>query len=72
MHDVLIRGGKIVDGTGKPAFTGDVAIANGRIAAVGKDLGAAKRIVDANGLLVTLRGWTSILTTMVKWPGTSK
>jgi N-acyl-D-amino-acid deacylase len=53
MHDVLIRGGKIVDGTGKPAFTGDVAIANGRIAAVGKDLGSAKRTVDAKGLLVT-------------------
>lgn len=35
MHDVLIRGGKIVDGTGKAAFTGDVAIANGRIAAEG-------------------------------------
>jgi len=29
MHDILIRGGKIVDGTGKPAFTGDVAIAMG-------------------------------------------
>jgi N-acyl-D-aspartate/D-glutamate deacylase len=33
MHDVLIRGGKIVDGTGKPDFTDDVAIADGRIAA---------------------------------------
>lgn len=53
MHDVVIRGGKIVDGTGKPAFTGDVAIANGRIAAVGKDVGSAKRTVDAGGLLVT-------------------
>lgn len=61
MHDVLIRGGKIVDGTGKPAFTGDVAIANGRIAAVGKDLGAAKRIVDANGLLVT-PAWVDVHT----------
>ena len=39
MHDVLIRGGNIVDGTGKAAFTGDVAIANGRISGVGKDLG---------------------------------
>jgi len=53
MHDVVIRGGKIVDGTGKPAFTGDVAIANGRIAAVGKDLGSAKKTVDADGLIVT-------------------
>ena len=53
MHDVLIRGGKIVDGTGKAAFTGDVAIADGRIAAVGKDLGSAKETVNADGLLVT-------------------
>jgi len=53
MHDVVIRGGKIVDGTGKPAFTGDIAIANGRIVAVGKDVGGAQRAVDANGLLVT-------------------
>jgi N-acyl-D-amino-acid deacylase len=53
MHDVVILGGKIVDGTGKPAFTGDVAITNGRIAAVGKDLGSAKKTVKADGLLVT-------------------
>lgn len=53
MHDVVILGGKIVDGTGKPAFTGDIAIANGRIVAVGKDLGSAKRTVKADGLLVT-------------------
>ena len=53
MHDVLIRSGKIVDGTGKPAFTGDVAIANGQIAAVGKDLGSAKKTINADGLLVT-------------------
>ena len=53
MHDVVIRGGSIVDGTGKPAFTNDVAITDGRIAAVGKDLGSAKKTVDADGLLVT-------------------
>ena len=61
MHDVLIRGGKIVDGTGKPAFTGDVAITRGRVAAVGKDLGSAKRTVDANGLLVT-PAWVDVHT----------
>jgi N-acyl-D-amino-acid deacylase len=35
MHDIVIRGGTIIDGTGKPAFSGDVAIANGEIAGVG-------------------------------------
>ena len=35
MHDIVIRGGTIIDGTGKAAFTGDVAIADGRITAVG-------------------------------------
>ena len=41
MHDIVIRGGTIVDGTGKAAFTGDVAIAGGRIAAVGGKQGPA-------------------------------
>jgi hypothetical protein len=35
MHDIVIRGGTIVDGTGAPRFTGDVAIERGRIPAVG-------------------------------------
>ena len=61
MHDVLIRGGRIVDGTGKSAFSGDVAIANGRIAAVGKDLGGAKKTIDADGLLVT-PAWVDVHT----------
>ena len=56
MHDIVIRGGTIIDGTGKTAFTGDVAIADGRIAAVGGKQGPAKRDVDADGLLVT-PGW---------------
>jgi N-acyl-D-amino-acid deacylase len=56
MHDIVIRGGTIIDGTGKAAFTGDVAIADGRIAAVGGKQGAARREIDANGLLVT-PGW---------------
>ena len=41
MHDIVIRGGTIIDGTGKAAFTGDVAIADGRIAAVGGKQGPA-------------------------------
>jgi len=50
MHDIVIRGGAIIDGTGKAAFTGDVAIAGDRIAAVGGKLGPARREIDAAGL----------------------
>src|SRR5438445_5031503 len=54
MHDLVIRAGTVVDGTGAPARTADVAIDDGRITEVG-DLGgaAAKQTIDADGLLVT-------------------
>jgi N-acyl-D-aspartate/D-glutamate deacylase len=53
MHDLVIRGGTVVDGTGGPARTADVAIENGTIVAIGQGLGAAKRTIDADGALVT-------------------
>ena len=54
MHDLILRGGTLVDGTGAPPRTADVAVDGDRISAVG-DLGgeAARREVDADGLLVT-------------------
>lgn len=61
MHDLLITGGTIADGTGKSAFTGDVAVTNGRITGVGKDLGPARRTITADGLLVT-PGWVDVHT----------
>ena len=61
MHDTVIRGGTIVDGTGKPAYTGDVALEDGKIAAVGGKAGPCKREIDANGLLVT-PGWVDVHT----------
>jgi N-acyl-D-amino-acid deacylase len=61
MHDIVIRGGTIVDGTGRAAFTGDVAIDGGRIAAVGGKQGPGRREIDADGLLVT-PGWVDIHT----------
>ena len=61
MHDVVIRGGTVVDGTGAPAFTGDLAIADGRIAQVGGKAGPARRTIDADGLLVT-PGWVDVHT----------
>jgi N-acyl-D-aspartate/D-glutamate deacylase len=61
MHDIVIRGGSIVDGTGKAKFSGDVAIDGGRIAAVGGKAGPAWRDIDADGLLVT-PGWVDVHT----------
>jgi N-acyl-D-amino-acid deacylase len=62
MHDLLVRGGTVVDGTGTPARVADVAVDAGHITAVG-DLGdeSAARTVDADGLLVT-PGWVDIHT----------
>jgi len=53
MHDLVIRGGRVIDGSGAPARTADVAVAGGRIVAVGGKLGPARREIDADGLLVT-------------------
>ncbi len=61
MHDIVIRGGTVIDGTGKAALSGDVAIAGGRIAAVGGKQGPARRDIDASGLLVT-PGWVDVHT----------
>jgi N-acyl-D-aspartate/D-glutamate deacylase len=61
MHDLVIRGGTIVDGSGAPPREGDVAIDGDRIAAVGARAGRARRDVDAKGLLVT-PGWVDIHT----------
>ncbi len=52
MHDVVIRGGTVVDGSGAPAREADVAIEGARIVAVGS-VGSARRELDARGLLVT-------------------
>jgi N-acyl-D-aspartate/D-glutamate deacylase len=49
-HDLLIRGARVVDGTGAAARRADVAVTDGRIAAIGRDLGAARRTVEADGL----------------------
>ena len=51
-YDILIKNGKVIDGSGLPGFYGDVAISNGRIVAVGRVNGEAKRVLDAEGLVV--------------------
>ncbi len=49
-YDLLITGGRVLDGTGNPWFPADVAVKDGKIAAIGKLTGAAaKRVIDAQG-----------------------
>jgi len=52
-YDLVIRGGNIVDGTGKPQFTGDIAITQGLIAQVGQIDGEGSEEIDARGMTVT-------------------
>lgn len=52
-YDIVIRNGHIVDGTGSPWYSGDVAIANGHIAQIGHFAdGSARRVIDAHGMVV--------------------
>jgi N-acyl-D-aspartate/D-glutamate deacylase len=55
MIDLIIRGGTIYDGTGHPAFTGDLGITDGKLTHVSKTRlpDAAKRVINADGLMVT-------------------
>src|SRR5688572_1911823 len=49
MHDLLIRGAEVLDGTGAASRRADVAVANGAITAIGASLGEARRVIDATG-----------------------
>src|SRR4051794_3980675 len=51
-YDLVIRHGRVVDGSGNPAVFADVAVKDGRIAAIGHVNGEAKNEVDAKGLIV--------------------
>ncbi len=61
MHDIVIRGGTVVDGSGAAPRVADVGLDGDRIAAVGDDVGAGRREIDAEGLHVT-PGWVDIHT----------
>lgn len=52
-HDLVIRGGTVVDGSGAQRFTADVGIKDGMIAEVGRITSAASRTIDADGLIVS-------------------
>ncbi len=61
MHDLIIRNGTLVDGTGAPPVLGDIAIDGDRIVQVGKITGSARKEIDAQGMVVT-PGWVDIHT----------
>ncbi len=72
MLDVIIRGGKIVDGTGGPARHGDLGIRDGRIVAIGNVEEEARETIDAQGKVVA-PGFVDIHThydAQVFWDGT--
>jgi N-acyl-D-aspartate/D-glutamate deacylase len=52
MFDVIVRNGRIVDGSGAPAYLGDVAVKDGKVAVVGKVEGEARQELDAAGRVV--------------------
>ena len=52
MYDLILKGGRIYDGSGLPSFNGDVAIRDGKIAAIGRINEAAERVLDVGGLAV--------------------
>jgi N-acyl-D-amino-acid deacylase len=52
MYDLLLKGGRIYDGSGMPSFNGDVAVQNGKVAAIGRLNGGAKRTINVDGLAV--------------------
>ena len=53
-YDIVIQGGRIVDGTGNPWYMGDIGIVKDRIVAIGKiPAGAARRVIDAKGMVVS-------------------
>jgi N-acyl-D-aspartate/D-glutamate deacylase len=60
-HDLIIRNGKIIDGSGNKPFYGDIAIDDGKITSVGKIESSGKEELDAKGNLVT-PGWVDIHT----------
>ena len=69
-YDLLVKNGRIVDGSGMPSFLGDVGVSRGKIAELGRLSGPARRVIDAAGMLLR-RALSTITATMTRRsPGT--
>ena len=51
-YDLLVKNGRVVDGSGMPSFHGDVAVKDGKIAQIGKVSASARRVINAGGMVV--------------------
>src|ERR1700757_773450 len=51
-YELLIKNGRVIDGSGIPAFRGDIGVRNGKIAEIGKRRGSAQRTIDAQEAVV--------------------
>jgi len=52
-YDLLIKNGRVVDGSGRPAFNGDVAVAGGKIVELGRLSGTARQVIEADGRVIS-------------------
>src|SRR5690242_20783656 len=59
-YDLVIRNGRVLDGAGNPWVRADIAVKDGRIAAIGKIAGTGKREIDASGDYVS-PGWVDMM-----------
>jgi len=61
MHDLVIRNATLIDGSGAPGRVADVAVDGSRFSALGAAVGAGRRVIDADGLLLA-PGWVDVHT----------
>ena len=72
MHDLIIRGGTVVDGSGDAPYQADVIIDGNRITAVGRTVTRGREEIDARGKIVAPASSTSTPTMMGRQRGTPK